>query len=92
MRAYTTESAYQNFIDRSQADPAHAYYGDNLDRMIVIKNRHDPDDFFRSPRACPCANLRPDLHSSRPIPKDAAQNVSRILAVHYTSRRKGAPM
>jgi hypothetical protein len=47
MRAYTTEYAYQNFIDRSQVDPAHAYYGDNLDRLIDIKSRHDPDDFFQ---------------------------------------------
>ena len=53
MRAYTSEYAYQNFIDRSQADPAHAYYGDNLDRLIDIKHRLDPDDFFRFAQSVP---------------------------------------
>lgn len=53
MRAYTTEYAYQNFIDRSQPDPAHAYYGDNLDRLIEIKSRHDPDDFFQFAQSVP---------------------------------------
>lgn len=53
MRAYTTEYAYQNFIDRSQADSANAYYGDNLNRLIDIKRRHDPDDFFQFPQSVP---------------------------------------
>ncbi len=42
MRSYTTEFAYQNFIDRSQADWAHAYYGDNLDRLVRTKRLRDP--------------------------------------------------
>lgn len=56
MRAYTTEYAYQNFIDRSQADPAHAYYGDNLDRLVRIKRSRDPQDFFRFPQSVPQRN------------------------------------
>lgn len=53
MQAYTTEYAYQNFIDRSQAEPAHAYYGENLDRLVRIKRRRDPDDFFHFPQSVP---------------------------------------
>jgi FAD/FMN-containing dehydrogenase len=53
MKPYTTEYAYQNFIDRSQADWAHAYYGDNLDRLVSIKRSRDPDDFFRFPQSVP---------------------------------------
>ena len=53
MRAYTTEYAYQNFIYRTQADPAHAYYGDNLGRLIDIKSRRDPYDFFRFAQSVP---------------------------------------
>jgi hypothetical protein len=51
MKPYTTEYAYQNFIDRSQADWAHAYYGANLGRLVRIKRSRDPDDFFRFPQS-----------------------------------------
>ena len=65
MWAYTSEYAYQNFIERSQADPAYVYYGDNLDRLVDIKSRHDPDDFFQSAQSVPqrSPTLRPDRHS-----------------------------
>jgi FAD/FMN-containing dehydrogenase len=53
MRSYTTEYAYQNFIDRTQEDPAHAYYEDNLDRLIELKSRYDPDNFFRFAQSVP---------------------------------------
>ncbi len=53
MRAYTTEYAYQNFIDRSQADSAHAYYGDNLERLVRIKRLRDPEDFFHFRQSVP---------------------------------------
>lgn len=53
MRAYTTGYAYQNFIDRSQVDPAHAYYGENLDRLVRIKRHRDPDDFFHFTQSVP---------------------------------------
>jgi hypothetical protein len=53
IRAYTTEYAYQNFIDRTQADSAHAYYGDNLDRLVRIKRDRDPDDFFQFAQSVP---------------------------------------
>ncbi len=53
MRSYTTGFAYQNFIDRSQADWAHAYYGDNLDRLVRTKRIRDPENFFRFPQSVP---------------------------------------
>ena len=56
MRAYTMEYAYQNFIDRSQVDSAHAYYCDNLDRLVRIKRSRDPQDFFRFPQSVPQRN------------------------------------
>jgi hypothetical protein len=52
MRPYTSEYAYQNFIDRSQANSAHAYYGENLDRLVHIKRLRDPEYFFHFVRAC----------------------------------------
>jgi hypothetical protein len=53
MRPYTTEYAYQNFIDRSQPDWANAYYGDNLDRLAGVKRDRDPDDFFQFAQSVP---------------------------------------
>lgn len=58
MRAYTTQYAYQNFIDRSQADSAHAYYGDNLDRLVRIKRHRDPEDLFHFRQSVPQRNPR----------------------------------
>lgn len=53
MRPYTSGYAYQNFIDRSQADWARAYYGDNLDRLVRTKRLRDPEDFFRFRQSVP---------------------------------------
>ena len=39
--------AYQNFPDPDLDDWAHAYYGDNPDRLVRVKARYDPGDFFR---------------------------------------------
>jgi FAD/FMN-containing dehydrogenase len=42
-----TGGAYQNFPDPDLDDWAHAYYGDNLDRLVRVKAMYDPGDFFR---------------------------------------------
>ncbi len=38
---------YPNFPDPDLEDWAHAYYGDNYDRLLRVKASYDPDDFFR---------------------------------------------
>lgn len=38
--------AYQNFADRSLKDWEQAYYGQNIDRLRLIKLRVDPDNVF----------------------------------------------
>jgi hypothetical protein len=58
MRSYSTQYAYQNFIDRSQPDWAHAYYSDNLDRLVSIKRNRDPEDFFHFRQSVPQSNPR----------------------------------
>lgn len=55
LRPHASSYAYQNFIDRSQADWQHAYYGSNLPRLIDIKSRYDPDDVFHFEQSIPSA-------------------------------------
>ncbi len=38
--------AYQNYIDPTLADWRNAYYGSNLERLVTIKKKYDPDDRF----------------------------------------------
>lgn len=53
MEPYTSAYCYQNFIDPSQRDYLHAYYGDNLPRLQAIKRKYDPSDLFRYPQSIP---------------------------------------
>ena len=53
MEAYTSAYCYQNFIDPSQRDYLHAYYGENLPRLQAVKRKYDPGDLFRYPQSIP---------------------------------------
>jgi hypothetical protein len=44
---------YPNFPDPLLADPALAYHGANLPRLVAIKNAYDPDRVFDFPQAIP---------------------------------------
>lgn len=45
--------AYQNFIDRGQANWEQAYYGSNFARLVDVKRTWDPDDFFQFAQSIP---------------------------------------
>jgi FAD/FMN-containing dehydrogenase len=47
VRPWGSGRAYQNFPNPELEDWAHAYYGTNYDRLMRIKRKYDPDDFFR---------------------------------------------
>jgi FAD/FMN-containing dehydrogenase len=42
-----TGGVYANFREPDLPSPERAYYGTNYDRLLAVKQRYDPDDFFR---------------------------------------------
>lgn len=53
MQPYLSGGAYQNFTDRTQPDWLHAYYGENVERLVEIKRAWDPDNLFRFGQSIP---------------------------------------
>lgn len=53
MQSFTSNRSYQNFIDASQTDYLHAYYGENLPRLVQIKSKYDPLNVFHYPQSIP---------------------------------------
>ena len=49
-RPWGTGGAYANFPDPDLADEAAAYFGPNLDRLLVVRARYDPEGVFTGAR------------------------------------------
>jgi hypothetical protein len=55
-QSQVSQAAYVNFLDRDDgADRVRAAYGENYDRLVALKRKYDPTNFFRMNQ-----NVRPD--------------------------------
>ena len=55
MRPHASGFAYQNYIDATLPDWQNAYFGTNLQRLISVKARRDPSNFFHFAQSIPVA-------------------------------------
>ncbi|SMG51219.1 FAD-binding oxidoreductase [Paraburkholderia susongensis] len=55
-RPFALGSVYVNFMTQEEGDRVGQAYGSNYERLVAVKNRYDPDNWFRHNQ-----NIRPTL-------------------------------
>lgn len=53
MRPYLPGASYVNYCDLDLPDYAAAYRGDNLARLVAVKQQYDPDNLFHHAQSVP---------------------------------------
>ena len=48
MAPHTPNESYQNFPNRLIPDALEQYFAENLDRLVDVKTKYDPDDLFHN--------------------------------------------
>jgi FAD/FMN-containing dehydrogenase len=59
LHPYSAGGAYVNFMMEEGDERIRAAYGENYERLVAIKNKYDPNNFFRVNQ-----NIRPMLATS----------------------------
>lgn len=49
------QETYQNYVDPTMTDYLQRYYGENLEKLIKIKTKYDPDNVFSHQQSIPTA-------------------------------------
>ncbi|WP_425046481.1 FAD-binding oxidoreductase [Primorskyibacter sp. S87] len=47
MEPYSTGSVYVNFMPADEVDRVSGVYGENMKRLVQVKSKYDPENFFR---------------------------------------------
>ena len=73
-KEYFTGASYQNYPRLTQTDYRRRYWGDHFERLLSIKQKYDPETFFRypqgvlpEPRPASTAAAPPDVAAGGPI-------------------------
>ncbi|WP_217571481.1 FAD-binding oxidoreductase [Mesorhizobium sp. GbtcB19] len=55
MRPFMPDASYVNYCDLDLPDYARAYWGNNLARLVAVKQQYDPTDLFHHAQSVPLA-------------------------------------
>ena len=55
MRPHVPGYSYVNYCDLDLTDYPKAYWGDNLPRLMAVKQQYDPDNLFHHAQSVPLA-------------------------------------
>ncbi|MBL7555753.1 MAG: BBE domain-containing protein [Bdellovibrionaceae bacterium] len=50
---YVSGFSYVNYCDTDISNWAHAYWGENLERLMDVKTKWDPENFFKHAQSIP---------------------------------------
>jgi FAD/FMN-containing dehydrogenase len=56
IQRFASKASYINYLSSNSADAVRASYGPNYDRLVALKNKYDPTNFFHLNR-----NIRPSV-------------------------------
>ena len=48
MKPFTTDRVYVNYLGAEEGDRVRGAFGENYQRLVAVKNKYDPTNFFRS--------------------------------------------